>query len=92
MLVIRPMRTMPRHCNALLLAVLATAVEACTVQSGETDTDCPSHSVTLDAAATGFSKVGEWRHDDVCLQYCTDPHEACTLVTATTVKCQVPCG
>lgn len=85
-------RTAPRLRGSLLAAGLVAAVQACTMQSGETDTDCPSHSVTLDAAATGFSEVGEWRNDDVCRQYCSDPREACTLVTSTTVKCQVPCG
>jgi hypothetical protein len=54
-------------------------------------TDCPSYVVVPDAAVTGFSAVGEWRSDAVCVQYCATDYPVCQLAAATSIKCQKGC-
>lgn len=53
--------------------------------------DCPSHLVSLDAGATGFSSVGEWRTDSVCTRYCTSEYTVCQFVKQNTIVCQKSC-
>ena len=55
-------------------------------------TDCPSYIVVPDGGATGFSSIGEWRTDTVCVQYCQADYPVCQLATATSVKCQKGCA
>lgn len=78
-------------CQTTVWLAVALAQMSCG-QTGATDTDCDSYTVTPDGGITGFTHVGETRTGSVCAEYCEKSHKVCQLLSGHTVKCQIPCG
>lgn len=77
--------------TAPVLVALMFPLVSCD-QSGATDTDCESYTVSPDGGVSGFTAIGEWRTGSFCLQYCEKDYTSCRQVSETAVKCRIPCG